>query len=847
MSGDKVTITIDGERVAAEVGQSILEAARAAGIYIPSLCYHPRLRPIGSCRLCVVEIEGAQRPMTSCTTTVQEGMVVRTHTERLQRIRRDALDLILSYHPLDCPQCQAAGACELQDLVFALGIDEQRYHGTREPQGARQFATPLIRYWGDRCIMCLRCIRADHELVRSRAIDIVGSGCEASVGVIDPDRCVSCGECLQVCPVGALTDRVGRIQARPWQCEQVATTCHYCSIGCQLRVKVFEGKVIGVAAAEDGIPNKGDLCMRGAFGYDLADAPGRITRPMVRDGEGLREASWDEALSYTAAMLNKIILASGGGAIGGLVSPHATNEEAYCFQRFLREVVGTPHIDSTAGLVLGPYRMAIKEVLGRDFLNTPLDAIADSDCIVVAGGDLDENNHLIAANLVRRALWEKGARLIVLHPRQGKLAAEAECWVPLRPGTEVFWAGAMIQLLLAKGVSEAKVLKGLDALKEVTKGISTAAAREQLGLSPSLMEEAASYLAQAKRPAFIFSPPLGAAANGIEQLKGMLYLAVLCGAFGGGGVHWVGGEGNIVGVIEQGCAPDLLPGYKAANKTGLFACEQFKSGLKGMVIFGEDPLRSLPRTVVEEGLSALEFLVVQDAFPSMTTPYAHVILPALLGWEQEGTLTNCEGRVQRLRKTSTPPAGLRWSGEIVADIASFMGKEISMPSAAAVFSEIARVNPLYTCISPTGSRLRGCDVQEELPQVAFSPFKGVSITAEEGYPYSLSIEGVGGGHLFGTPGEARGKGLSLVSRTVVEMNAEAAGEMGISDGERVRIVTPAGEAVFVVRHSPSMRRDCLVLFISLYDDQAARLVGGEIDPHSHLPVYSGIPARVERV
>jgi len=343
-------IVIDGKVLEAKEGQTILQIAKNAGIYIPTLCFMEKLLPIGSCRMCIVEVEGYEYPVTACNTLALDGMVIRTNTEKIRNARRDILRFMLINHPLDCPICDKAGECLLQDLVYEYNVDTQPYVSSALKKEYKEYSTPAIKYHPNRCVVCSRCVRVCREVVGRNVLDIVGNGIDARIEPVNPDRCIACGECLSVCPVGALTETVSPTKGRLWQIKRVPTICGYCGVGCSLELNVYDNKVIKVTTNVDAGPNNGILCVKGRFGYEFINSTERLTKPLIRKNGEFVETTWEEALSFVAGKLLEIKNKYGPDSIAGLTSARCTNEDNYVFQKFIRAVIGTNNVDHCARL-----------------------------------------------------------------------------------------------------------------------------------------------------------------------------------------------------------------------------------------------------------------------------------------------------------------------------------------------------------------------------------------------------------------------------------------------------------------------------------------------------------------
>lgn len=343
-------VIVNGKTIEAAEGDSILKIAEANDIHIPTLCYLKKLSPIGSCRMCVVEVEGLEKPVTACDTPAVNGMVIQTDTPKLRDMRREILRFLLVNHPLECPFCDKAGECMLQDLVYEYLDDVQQFLVSIPGKQYKEYATPAIVYHPNRCVVCSRCVRACREIVGRSVLDLVNKGYETRVEAVAPERCISCGECLSVCPVGALTEHVSERKGRVWYAKKVPTVCGYCGVGCAIELNIYDDKVIKVTTDEEAGPNNGSLCVKGRFGYGFITSPDRIKTPMIRKNGSLQEATWDEALNYAARNLKRIKEDHGPDSVAGLTSARCTNEDNYVFQKFMRATIGTNNIDHCARL-----------------------------------------------------------------------------------------------------------------------------------------------------------------------------------------------------------------------------------------------------------------------------------------------------------------------------------------------------------------------------------------------------------------------------------------------------------------------------------------------------------------
>jgi predicted molibdopterin-dependent oxidoreductase YjgC len=628
---DMITLTIDGKRVTSEKGKTILAAAREAGIEIPTLCAHEHLLPIGSCRLCLVEVEGYSEPMTACTTPALDGIVVTTVSEKLFRMRREFLQLILVSHPLDCPQCDKGGECRLQDLVHQHGIERAEYEATR--QDAKEvYATPLIRYWELRCVLCGRCYHACREISGRCAIDIVGQGFASRIAAVESGDCISCGECLSLCPVGALTENVSPIKTRPWQSQRTDTTCPHCGFGCRLTLEVIDGGFIAkVASGGSQAPNEGSLCVRGRFGYDFHNHAARLAGPYQPAGGGKKPLAWDAAAKIAAEQLGR--LTAEGKGIGFLISARATSEEIYLLSRIAGLLPGArlasaafPHTGKAAA-ALEQSGIAFGAGEGR---------LSECDVIMVAGADLLINNHLLA-NQVRQAALAKGARVIVVDPLPASLARIADAHLRPLPGRDSQVFDSLSRRILKAGTCDraAQRLAGFDDWKQFLLSDAGLDKGAKDDAEEAMLEKAGRLLDAAHQVAVIF----GSGISGCEEsLRSLLNFCLLKGVPDRGSLIPTALQGNARGALA------LLDGMTAPEDLVL------APDVAGLVVYEEDPFHFLPESQVKQALAEKSFVLVCDTLPTGIMDFAHVVVPTPSFAEKTGTMISGDGTQRQVNK-----------------------------------------------------------------------------------------------------------------------------------------------------------------------------------------------------
>lgn len=740
-SKNKVALTIDGRAVTVPAGTSVMRAASEAGGKIPKLCATDNVKAFGSCRLCLVEIEGARGTPASCTTPVSEGMVVKTQTPRLEKLRKGVMELYISDHPLDCLTCSANGDCELQDEAAAVGLRDVRYgyEGANHLSLETDNSNPYFSFDASKCIVCSRCVRACSEVQGTFALTIDGRGFASMVSAgQDEDNflsseCVSCGACVQACPTATLQEKSVKEVGLPERA--VVTTCAYCGVGCTFRAEMRGEQLVRMVPYKDGKANRGHSCVKGRFAYGYANHKDRITSPMVRDtiDQPWREVSWEEALEFTSTKIRAIKAEHGPMALGGITSSRCTNEETFLVQKLIRAVFGSNNTDTCARVCHSPTGYGLKTTFGTSAGTQDFDSVEHTDVALVIGANPTDGHPVFASRLKKRL--REGAKLIVIDPRRIDLVrtphVEAAHHLPLQPGTNVAVLTAMAHVIVTEGLENRKFIEErceVDAFEEWARFVSderhSPETLEPVTRVPAEdLREAARLYATGGNGAIYYGLGVTEHSQGSSTVMAIANLAMVTGNIGrkGVGVNPLRGQNNVQGACDMGSFPHELPGYRHLSDGETRAMFEKDWGVtidpnpglrinnmldaavdgsfKAIYIQGEDILQSDPNTQhVADGLSAMECVIVHDLFLNETANYAHVFLPGSTFLEKNGTFTNAERRIQPVRKVMEPANGYEdWQVTQLLANALGAGWDYSHPSE--ILDEIARLTGSFAGVS----------------------------------------------------------------------------------------------------------------------------------------------------
>ena len=904
-----ITLSINGSEVQAPDGVSVLDAVNASGTYVPQLCKDPDMKPIGACRTCLVQIDGTRGFPASCSVPATEGMEVWTDTPEVRSIRRGVLELTQAMVAGNGNGSKARPEGSRRDhrelTIATRHHDMERPRWTSRQREPVDTSNPVFNIAMDDCILCGRCVQAcqdGHQFIG--AIDFLGGGQTSRIGTF-MDRplvesvCTTCGQCLSVCPTGAIEVK-SQVQN---VVRTVTTTCPYCGVGCGVNAQVDESeRIVGMLDDPDNQSSVGMLCVKGRFGYTFVQHQDRLTTPLIRKNGQLVPASWDEALDYVVERLVQYR----GDASATLCSAKATNEDGYIQQKLARLLMQTNHIDHCTRLCHSPSVEAMLTALGSGATSNSYVDYEEAGCLVIIGSDAN-SNHPVAASRMRRAVIDRGAKLIVINPRRIEMCDFAELWLRPRPGTDVALLNAMGKVILDEGLADEEFVRdrteGFDEWRQVLEKYDLEYAEKITGVPADDIAQASRIYAN---PPFsgsclIWGMGITQHTNGTANSHGLLNLALVAGQMGkpGSGISPLRGQNNVQGCGDAGCLPNSFPGYQVISEGTVKKFEEawgnhslppekgmtvtdmveaaMEGHLKAMYITGENPLLSEPDLhQAEKAFKKLEFLVVQDIFMHETAQIADVVLPATTFAEKDGTFTNSERRVQRVRKVIEPIGQSRPDWEIVCDLGRRMSRrlgigleeEFTYSHPSEIWDEMAALTPMIAGISyrrldkegglqwpcPTpdhpGTRFLYEKDFPRGPRARFVPFEQGPQAEElpnKRFPLILNTGRILY-HWHGGTITRRASGLlARAPELQVSISAEDGERYSVADGEWVRLVSRRGEMEGRATYTEKMRAgEVFVPFVKIQEHAANFLTNSAHDPTSKIPEYKVCAVRIER-
>ncbi len=724
-----INLKINGKDIKVPDGKNIIEYTKDLNIDIPTFCYDERLKSEGACRMCVVEVKGMNRLVASCATPATDGKEIYTHSEEVIKARKEVLELTWASHPNDCVVCDANGSCKLQDYSYEYKIDSIPVYDGHKRDFEINSSNKFFEIDPEKCILCGLCVNVCEQLQGLDALGFSERGYKTYVSFaynagMETSNCVSCGNCVSVCPTGAMMEKTEDI-FRSWETTRTRTTCPYCGVGCQFDLVVKNNKVVQIDPAP-GTPNEGLLCVKGKFAFKFINHEGRLKTPLIKENGEFREASWEEAYSLITEKITGIKKEFGPGAFAGLASAKVTNEENYMFQKLFRAVIGTNNVDHCARLCHASTVAGLAITLGSGAMTNSIAEVKGNDVIFIIGSNTTETHPVIGAFM--KQAKAQGAKIIVADPRKIDLAFGANVYLGIKPGTNVALLNAMMNVIYHEGLYDKSYIdsrtenfdKFLESIKEFTPEMGA----EICGCKAEDIRKAARIYASGNKAAIYYAMGITQHSQGTNHVKSIANIALLCGNVGkeNAGINPLRGQNNVQGACDMGGLPDVYPGYqkvfnkevqakfekawdvKLDDKVGLSLPHilngAYEDKIKFMYIMGENPVVSDPDTThVKKSLENLDFLVVQDLFVTETAQYADVILPASSYAEKDGTFTNTERRVQKIRKAIEPIGESKPDIVIIQEIMNLLGYNQGILTSSQVMDELALLTPIYKGIS----------------------------------------------------------------------------------------------------------------------------------------------------